>query len=369
MSDTCIDKTARILVEHSARVKPGDRVVIEATTAAEPLVKSIYKTVLACGGYPHLLLSFPDTEEALFHSANNDQLEFVPTFHKLAADQFEARIRIYSDTNTRALSEVDPARQARRNKAMAAVQQTVNRRGGEGSLKWVSSMYPTPAYAMEAEMSVQDFTDLFFRACHSDDGTPDPLAYWKEVEAKQAVYVKAFEGHNQVIVRGDNADLAFSIKERKFINASGQHNLPDGEIYTSPVEESVNGWVRFTYPAVYFGLVVEGVELTFVGGKVVKASAQKNQNFLLKMLDSDSGSRFLGEFAIGTNYGITRSIHHALFDEKIGGSFHLALGMGYPETGARNRSSIHWDMVCDLKAGSEITLDGSAVYRNGQFLV
>jgi aminopeptidase len=331
LSDPRVDKTARILVEHSTRVKLGDRVVIEATTAAEPLVQSVYKHVLECGGQPHLLLSFPDQEETFFRTANNDQLDFTPTFHKLAADQFEARIRIYSDTNTRALSEIDPARQARRLKALAVVQQTVNRRSGEGVLKWVSTLFPTNAYAMEAEMGMQDFVDFYFRACHADEGTPDPLAYWKDVEEKQNAYVKVFEGRNQVLVRGDNTDLAFSIKGRKFINASGQHNLPDGEVYTSPVEESVNGWVRFTYPATYQGVVVEGAELTFVGGNVVKAAAQKNQNFLLKMLDSDSGARFLGEFAIGTNYGITHAIHHALFDEKIGGSFHLALGMGYPE--------------------------------------
>ncbi|RMF49526.1 MAG: aminopeptidase, partial [Anaerolineae bacterium] len=160
-----------------------------------------------------------------------------------------------------------------------------------------------------------------------------------------------------------------SIKDRVFMNSSGRFNMPDGEVYTGPVENSVNGWVRFTYPAIYGGRVVEGVQLRFEEGRVVEASATKNEEFLLQMLDSDPGARYLGEFAIGTNFQIDRFIGHILFDEKIGGTFHMALGAGYPETGSHNKSVIHWDMICDLRTDSEIRVDGDLLYRNGQFVI
>jgi aminopeptidase len=171
-----------------------------------------------------------------------------------------------------------------------------------------------------------------------------------------------------VTLRGPNVDLTLSIKGRRFSNSTGTHNMPDGEIYTGPVEESVNGWVKFTYPAIYQGVAVEGAELIFHRGRVDSAKAEKNQDYLLQMLESDQGSRYLGEFAIGTNFDINRFTGNILFDEKIGGSFHMALGAGYPETGSKNRSSIHWDMICDMRRDSEITVDGELFYRNGQFV-
>lgn len=180
--------------------------------------------------------------------------------------------------------------------------------------------------------------------------------------------MERIEGHDQVVVRGPNVDLALSIKGRTFRNASGQHNMPDGEIYTAPVEDTANGWVRFPYPAISQGRVVEGIELIFEAGKVVQARAQKNQDFLLQMLATDPGACFLGEFAIGTNFEINRFTGNILFDEKIGGTFHLAVGSGYPETGSQNKSAIHWDMICDLRTDSEIIVDGEPVYRNGQFV-
>jgi aminopeptidase len=367
LADLRVEKMARVLVDHSAQVKPGNKVVIEATTAAEALVRSVYQRVLERGGQPHLLLALPDQEEILFRSAKPEQLDFVPTFHKLAADQFDCRIRIYSETNTRAQTNLDPALQARRQKAIAAVQQSVLKRGAEGSLRWVSTLFPTEAFAIEAFMGWQEYQDFVFRACHVDDDTPDPVAYWLGARVQQERYIKRIEGHSQVTVRGPNVDLALSIRDRKFINASGEHNLPDGEIYTGPVEESVNGRVHFNYPSYFGGHIVEDIELTFVAGKVTKATAGRNKAFLLKMLDVDPGARYVGEFAIGTNYNITRATHNTLFDEKIGGSFHMALGTGYPETGSHNKSAIHWDMVCDLKE-SEIRVDNELIYKDGKFV-
>jgi aminopeptidase len=365
MADPRIEKLAQILVDHSAQIKPGDRVAIEATTAAEPLVRALCATLLDRGAHPHLLLDLPDQDEILFAHARDAQLDLPPTFRKLAYEQFESRIRIHSATNPRALSQVDPARQRRRQKALAPILEAQLRRGADRSFKWVTTLFPTEGLAMEAEMSLKNFEDFVYRACHADE--TDPVAFWKKVETRQRKIIARFEGHDQVALRGPNVDLSLSILGRKFLNGCGNHNMPDGEIYTGPVEDSVNGWVRFDFPAIQSGVMVEGVELTFRDGKVTQARAEKNQAFLLEMLESDAGARYLGEFAIGTNYEIDRFSHNILFDEKIGGSFHLALGSGYPETGSKNKSMIHWDMICGMKKEAEIQVDGEVIYKDGQF--
>lgn len=366
MTDTRIEKFARILVDYSTRIQPGDRVFIEATQAAEPLVKELYVQILVKGGYPHpLIWPFASQDVLFLKYASDSQLDFLPTFEKIAYDQFEARIRIHSSTNTHALTSIDPARLKRRAKALSPILETQMRRGAEGSLKWVTTLFPTEAYAMEAELSLMDYQDFVFRACHANEA--DPIAFWRSVEKKQAVAVEWINGHDHVVLRGPNVDLTLSIKDHTFLNSFGTHNMPDGEIFTSPVEETVNGWVRFTYPAVYNGMIVEGVELTFRDGRVEKVSATKNEAFLLEMLESDAGARYVGEFAIGTNFEIDRFTKNILFDEKIGGTFHMALGAGYPDTGSRNKSAIHWDMICDMRKDSEILVDGEIFYRNGEF--
>jgi aminopeptidase len=219
---------------------------------------------------------------------------------------------------------------------------------------------------MEADSSLEEFTDFVFRSCYLEE--PDPVARWQQVQAEQQRYVDFMNQADIVVLQGPNVELSLSVKGRTFLNSCGIHNMPDGEIYTGPVEDSVNGWVRFSYPTVYQGVLLEGVELTFSNGRVVKATAQKNQDFLLRMLEVDAGARYLGEFAIGLNYQIDRFTKNILFDEKIGGSFHMALGAGYPETGAKNQSMIHWDMICGLE-DSEIAVDGEVVYRDGRFLL
>lgn len=366
MPDIRIDCLARILVDHSAQIVPGDRVAIEATTAAEPLVRALYATILERGGQPYLFLDLPDQDEILFNIARDEQLDITPELRKYAYDQFESRIRIHSTTNPRALTGVDPARQKRRQKALAPILETQMRRGANRSFKWVTTLYPTEGLAREAEMEVQEFEDFVFRACHANE--KDPVSFWKKVKSDQDKIVKHFENHDNVVLHGPNVDLSLSIKERKFVNAAGLNNMPDGEVFTGPVEDSINGWVHFSFPAIYNGVMVEGVELTFTNGKVTTAKAKKNQGILLEMLESDPGARFVGEFAIGTNYEIDRFSHNILFDEKLGGSFHMALGAGYPETGSKNKSIIHWDMICGMMEDSEILLDGERVYQNGKFI-
>jgi aminopeptidase len=370
VTDSRVEKFAKVLVEHSTRVVPGDRILIEGTTAAEPLIRELYIQILQKGGHPHPMIALPgmmpfSQDELYLTYADDSQLDFVPTFYKLAYDQFEGRIRIHSATNTRGLTNIDPNKVQRRSKATGVITEAQMRRGGEGVFKWVTTLYPTEAYAQDASMSLKEYEDFVFGAVHAHEN--DPVAYWKSTAAGQQKAIDFLEGKNQVVLRGPNVDLTLSIKNRKFANSTGTHNMPDGEIYTGPVEDSVNGWVKFTYPAIYSGVAVEGAELTFSNGRVEQAKAEKHLDYLLKMLESDAGSRYIGEFAIGTNFDINKFTGNILFDEKIGGSFHMALGAGYPETGSKNKSAIHWDMICDLRTDSEILVDDELFYKNGQF--
>jgi aminopeptidase len=370
VTDLRVQKFAKVLVEHSAHIVPGDRVLIEATTAAEPLIRELFIQILEKGGHPHPMIALPgmmpfSQDELYLSYASEAQLDFVPTFYKLAYDQFESRIRIHSATNTRGLTNIDPGKVQRRGKATSVITEAQMRRGAEGKFKWVTTLYPTEGYAQDASMNLKEYEDFVFAAVHAHE--EDPIGYWKSTEAGQQAAIDFLSGKNQVVVRGPNVDLTLSIKGRKFSNAIGIYNMPDGEIFTGPVEDSVNGWVKFTYPAIYGGVAVEGAELTFTKGRVETAKAEKHQDYLLKMLESDAGSRYLGEFAIGTNFDISRFTGNILFDEKIGGSFHMALGAGYPETGSKNKSAIHWDLICDMRTDAEILVDGAVFYKNGQF--
>ena len=371
MSDVRVQKFAKILVEHSTRVAPGDRILIEATTAAEPLIRELFVQILERGGIPHPMIALPgmmpfSQDELYLTYARDDQLDFIPTFYKLAYDQFEGRIRVHSATNTRGTTNIDALKAQRRGKALSPITEAQMRRGAEGTFKWVTTLYPTDAYAQDAGMSLKDYEDFVFNAVHAQE--VDPIAYWNSTSVEQQKAIDFLSDKAQVILRGPNVDLTLSIQGRKFSNSIGVYNMPDGEIFTGPVEESVNGWVRFTYPAIYGGVAVEGAELTFSDGRVTTAKAEKNEDYLLKMLESDAGSRYLGEFAIGTNRDINRFTGNILFDEKIGGSFHMALGAGYPETGSKNKSAIHWDMICDMRRDSEILADGQPFYKNGKFV-
>ncbi len=375
MLDPRTAQLARLIIEYSTRIREGDRVLLYGETPAEPFFRALFLEVLKAGGHPHLLLNFSgmDTrtgfdEDFLAH-ASDSQLDYPATFYEHAYQNFESRVRVYSQSNTKALTGADGAKLSRRLKALGGIQQTQMRRGAAGELRWMTTLFPTHAYAQDAEMSLEDFEDFVYRACHVDGSEGDPMAYWRQVQADQKRIAAALNGHDRVAVRGVNMDLTLSIKDRVFINASGEHNMPDGEVFTGPVETSANGWVRFSFPAVYKGNEVEAVQLHFKDGKVVKATAEKNEAFLLRMLDTDAGARYLGEFAFGLNFGIDRHIKNILFDEKIGGTMHLALGAGYPDTGNTNQSAIHWDMICDMRKDCEVIIDGETVYRNGKFVI
>lgn len=365
MADPRIEKMAHLLANYCVAVQPGDKVLVNGTIPAMPLVIETYRQVVRAGGHPMVMLRDDVFQEVMLKEGSDAQLEYIPEPYKQALETFDCTINVRGASNTRALSGVDPERQRLAQAATRELMQTFMARSARGELRWVSTMYPTNAHAQDADMSLAEFEEFVFGACHVDKD--DPVAEWRQMSQMQQKLVDWLKGKDQVKVKGPNVDLTLSVAGRTFINSDGRKNMPSGEIFTGPVEESVNGWVRFTYPAVYQGREVQGVELRFEEGKVVAASAQKNEAYLLSVLDTDQGARYLGEFAIGANHGIDRFTRSILFDEKIGGTIHMALGNGYPETGSHNRSAVHWDMICDMRDGGKIWVDDELFYDSGQF--
>jgi aminopeptidase len=365
MNDPRVDKLADMLVNYSVGIKPGHKAMIEGNELAKPLVTAIYKKVLQAGGLPYLILTFTGIEEVFYSVASDAQLQYVSDPLKLIVDTFDADFYIQSDANTKRLTSFDPERILKYRKGRQPMMDHYYERAGRGEMHWVYTLFPTEGHAQDAEMSLEEYTDFVFNACMPDQ--KDPVAYWKRIAAEQDKIIAWLKGKKQVHVVGPETDLTLSIEGRPFINCASHINVPDGEIFCGPVENSMNGHVYFSYPAIYLGREVTGVRLWFENGKVVKATADKNEDYLLATLDSDAGSRYVGEFAIGTNEGIRKFTGNILFDEKIGGSFHMALGASYPESGGVNKSAIHWDMICDLRKGGEITVDGTTLYKNGRF--
>lgn len=367
MTDPRVENLAKTLVHYSVGVKPGDWVLIQANLVAMPLANEVQRYVLRAGGLPNLVAASDETNEIFYKEAGEEQLRWVSPFEQIAIEQADVMISLMAAENTRSQSGVDPKKAQIHSASHVGLFQTHMKRSAEGSLRWTLSQFPCQAFAQEADMSLSEYEDFVYAATFADQ--PDPIARWQAMHEEQQRLVDWLAGKKQVVVRGPNADLTLSIDGRTFINSDGKHNMPSGEIFTGPVEESANGWIRFTYPALTHGREVEGVELKFKDGKIIDARAEKNQDFLTSMLDSDPGARYLGEFAFGANYGIKRFTKSILFDEKIGGSIHLAAGNGYPETGSKNHSSIHWDFICDMRDESEVLVDGELFYKNGQFVI
>jgi aminopeptidase len=327
----------------------------------------VYEEVLAAGGNPVAALSFEGQSATYLTNATDAQLEWISPVSDWAAEQADCRIAIGADTNTRQLSQVSPDRQTKRQAATRRLMQRTMERAAAGEHRWVYTIYPTNAYASDAEMSLRAFEDFYFHACLADDG--DPLGAWKRTSDECHRLAEWIEGHEEVRVTAPGTDLRLGIAGRHFIPCDGEHNMPDGEFFTGPVEDSVEGEVSFHLPSVIGGREVSGVKLRFESGKVVDASAERGEEFLIKLLDTDDGARRLGELGIGTNYGIDRGTRDVLLDEKIGGTVHLAVGASYPESGGTNESAVHTDMVCDVRQGGRIEVDGELFQEDGKFVI
>jgi aminopeptidase len=367
MPDPRMKKLAEVLVHYCIGVKAGEWVVIQSNVLGEPLVLEVIEQVLLAGGNPSPMLGSERFTETIMRLGNMEQVQFASPFEKIASSQADALIMIGATDNTRSLANIDSEKLRMQQVGFAQIMQTFMQRSGSGELRWNGTRFPCAAYAQEAEMSLHEYEDFVYSAMFVD--REDPVKLWQEVDKRQAELVSWLKGKKEMVVRGPKVDLKLNIDERVFINCSGSKNMPDGEIFTGPVENSVNGWVEFTYPAIRSGRAVEGVRLEFKDGKVVNASASKNEDYLLATLNIDEGAKYLGEFAFGTNYGITRFTRSILFDEKIGGTIHMALGAGYTESRSKNVSGIHWDMICDMHNDSEVLVDGELFYKNGDFKI
>lgn len=366
MYDSRLDRLADVLVNYSVGVKKDQLVRISSPLAAAPLAALLYAHVLKAGGQPFVRMAPEELREILAKHGNAEQLGFCNPIALYEYENIDCSIGIWADENTRALSNCDPARLAAIEAARRPLNDVFFARAASGKLRWTGTQFPTQASAQDAEMSLSEYADFVFTAGLLDK--PDPVAQWKRISQRQQRIVDFLNGKKQYrVVAANGTDVTMSIENHVWINCDGHENFPDGEVFSGPVVDSVNGQINFSFPAIHNGREVDDVRLSFRDGKVVNADASKGAEFLISMLDMDEGSRYLGECAIGINYAITRYTRNTLFDEKIGGTVHFALGAGYPETGNTNKSGLHWDMVVDLRPGGYVEVDGKRLVEDGKF--
>jgi aminopeptidase len=366
MSDSRLERLADVLVGYSTAVREGDLVLLEAPELARPLVVELYRRVVAAGGHPATRISLEGLSETFYREASEQQLDWLNPIRVLEMEQTDVRIAVEASSNTRGLTSVDPERLARYSRAQQPVANRSLERAAAGELRWSLTAFPTSAAAQDAEMSLREYEDFVYAACFLDDG--DPIERWRRFGTRVEALARFLGERSELRIVAQDTDLTIGVAGRTWIPCRGHENFPDGEVFTGPVETSVEGTIRFTYPAVFNRRAVDDVRLRFEGGEVVEATASRGQELLQQMLAMDEGARRLGEFAFGLNEAIPTFTRNILFDEKIGGTVHLALGTGYPESGSLNRSALHWDMICDLRSGSEVYADGELVYRDGSFL-
>jgi aminopeptidase len=366
MKNPRLEKLAQLLTEYSLQLKPKKVVLIRGDAIGAPLIRECYRAALRCGAYPFVEVSIDGVEEIFYREAGKDQLQWVSPIAKFKMRRVDAYLGVWADTNTKSLTSADPKRIAIADAAHEPIMNIFMKRAAAGEVKWVGTQWPCNASAQDAEMSLEEYEEFVFGAGHLDDR--NPIATWKRISREQQALTNFLNKAREVRVVAEDTDLRYSCRGRRWINCDGHENFPDGEVFTGPVETSVTGHIKFSFPAVHNGREVSDVRLAFERGKVAKAEAGKGQDFLRAMITMDKGSCYLGECAIGTNYNVKRYTKNTLFDEKIGGTVHFALGAGYPETGNKNRSGLHWDMVCDLRKGGEIYADGELIQKNGRFL-
>jgi len=367
VADPRMDSLAVILVHYSLKVKPGVWCILMVNVVAEPFLNDIVQSVVRARGPPNVVMSSDRVSETIMREANEDQLKHITPFERHIMEDADVLISIFSNQNTRSQASIDPSKQQIRGQSRKDLMNTYAERTASKDLRWVIGLMPCDALAQEADMSLSDYENFVYQATFADK--KDPVAEWQKIHDEQQRLIEWLKGKKKVELKGPHIDMNMSIAARKFINADGEKNMPSGEIFTSPVEDSANGWVEFTYPAIYGGREVEGVRLEFENGKVVNSSAEKNEDYLKKMLAMDEGANILGELGIGTNFGIDLFTKNILFDEKIGGTIHLALGRGFTEAGGENESVLHWDMICDMRKDSQILVDGELFYKDGKFRV
>lgn len=367
MVDSRITKFAKVLVNYSLKLKKGDLFIIEGNTVSEPLIKEVYKEAVLAGAHPHATAPIEGLNEMMLKLGSDEQISYISPMERAIFDNAQAYLTIMGSSNTKALMNVNPDKLSLRSKSRNELFVKLLQKMGSKELNWCGTQFPTHSAAMDANMSLSEYEEFLFEACHLN--SDDPVAEWKKVHDEQERLVKILDTKKHLEFKSKDTHLTMDVEGRKWINCDGQVNFPDGEIFTSPIENTVNGHIRFSYPAIHMGNEVEDVVLTFKDGKVIDATAKKGEEFLKKMLDSDEGARMVGEIAIGTNYNIPKFTKNILFDEKLGGTIHLAVGASLPEAGGKNESGLHWDMICNMKDGGEIYADGELIHKDGKFVI
>ncbi len=367
MYEDLAPKLARVLTEYSAPVQKGDLVTIDGDLDGLPLMLALYEAVVRRGGYPRLNPRIPEAAEIFMTAAADEQLDFCDPISLYIYEKIDLRYYVLAPANTKEMNTVDPARYARMQQARRPITELYFRRIGDNSLRWNISAWPTQAMAQEAEMGLLAYTDFVYKACGLDQ--PDPVAYWRGFQERQEKLVAWLKGKSHAEVHGPGVDLSFDFTDRPWVSCHGTVNFPDGEIFTSPIEDSVNGTVQFSYPTIYDGRKTEGVKLTFKNGRVIDASADKNEEHLLRQIDLDEGGRRLGEFAVGTNMGIQHFTGEILFDEKIGGTIHMALGEGISGVGRQEQERDPLGYAAWYARRWRDHIDGELFYRSGEFVV
>lgn len=366
MPQDILNKYADLLVNYCLELQPGERLYIRSTTLGEPLVREVYREALRAGGIVEYHLAFREQTRLLLSMGDKNQLAHISPGYQEAMEHYDAYLFIRAPFNLRENQNIDPDRSKERGQALGDIMKVYFDRTATRDLKRSLCQFPTQAAAQQAGMSLEEYASFVFSACKLDQ--PDPASAWRKVRAQQQKVVDYLNNCETIHYKGPNIDLSFSTKGRTWINSDGKTNMPSGEVYTSPVEDSVNGKVHFSYPGIYQGNEVEGVTLHVSNGYIDSWDAKRGKAFLDHIFELDGARRF-GEAAIGTNYGITQMTRNILFDEKIGGTVHLAIGQSYLQAGGKNQSAVHWDMITDMTEGGQILADNIKIYENGQFLI
>jgi len=363
---TPVEKFADVLINYSLQMKPNEHILVLTTHEANELNLEIYKNAIMAGAYPYLIYEDDEFQEIYFHNASNDQLKQANDLKIYALKHSDAFLLILASSNVKSLNNI--------NSEKIFMNATANKEFNDiwfGQVKyskdfrWCAALFPTSAQAQEAEIGELEYRKFVFNAGKLNE--TDPINCWKNSSSDQNRWVNWLTGKNQIKLKGANIDLTLSVEDRKFIVCDGKLNFPDGEIFCCPIEDSANGWVKFTYPVIFDGKEILDLKLWFENGKVVKHQASRGNEFMTSILETDEGAKVLGELGIGTNYEINLFTKHMLLDEKIGGTIHLAIGHGFSEFGGVNNSIIHLDMLCDMKE-SEIIVDDELFYKNGKFI-
>jgi aminopeptidase len=350
---------ATLLCDYCLQPEPDEQVVVRSTTLAAPLLLELQRALLERDAWPLLRVALPGQEESFWAAARDNHLDGFPAAELREAEGTDASLVIQAPENTRALAGVDPARLARAARARAPVREAALRR------RWCVSLWPTAAGAQQAGMATADFAAFVRRALFVD--REDPIAAWHGQRDTQARLIERLARARELRIEADRTDLVLDVSGRTWINSDGRRNMPSGEVFTGPLETSAEGRIRFDVPSSPRGVEVSGIELEFREGRVTAARADRGDEVLQATLATDAGARALGEIGIGANFGIDRPVGVILFDEKIGGTVHLALGRSYPETGGTNESAVHWDMICDLRRGGRLSADGEPIVEGGRF--